>query len=74
MKYLEESSDEDDVEPKPDFWELTENHNPGNPRECRRILRDGGEVRPPKQYLTKEYIQQHGLHNLPMRVWVKGKE
>lgn len=31
-------------------------------------------MRPPKHYLTKEYIQQHGLHNVPMRVWIKGKE
>jgi hypothetical protein len=53
---LEESSDEDEVEPKPDFWEITEDHNPRNPRECRRIIKSGGEVRAPKYFYTKEHI------------------
>ena len=48
IKYMEESSDEEEALPKPDFWELTEDHNPRNPRECRRILKSGGEVRAPK--------------------------
>ena len=48
MKYLEDSSDDEEMKKKPDFWEITEDHNPANPRECKRIIKLGGEVRPPK--------------------------
>ena len=55
IKFEDDSSDEEEVQ-KPDFWELTSDNNPGNPKEKKRILRCGGEVRPPKQFMTKDYI------------------